>query len=151
MKKALNIFKLCQMARKKAYPPTKLSIGAGQHIVPVEPESRKFLKDLEGTHMDATAIHRKMRGWVLQHDPDRGMPRLFAVLTRLYELSVLGDTDAMKLFLDRTVGKPTESIAIGIGQFDTMDNKDLLASIVKVSNVVQSPSAVNSRDNEEGL
>jgi hypothetical protein len=101
-------------------------------------ETRDFLDSIRRETITGLELSQKLKGWLLEYDEEKQMPRLFAVLTRLYDLSILGDIDAMKLLFDRVLGKQIETTVQVSAPFESLSNADILAQFKAKQNIVQS-------------
>lgn len=95
-------------------------------------------KSLEGNRpMPKEVAWRKTQSYSWAIHPLYKVPRVIAHLERLFILGMNGDVDAIKLFLDRTLGKQAEALAIAVGAYDQVGDTDLLTKLATMQNVVQ--------------
>ncbi len=72
--------------------------------------------------------------------PEYKVPRAIIVLEQLFKLATVGDIDAIKLFLDRVIGKQPDTLLLG----SSLDQKDDVTLLLQVQQLVASQQSLHN-------
>lgn len=111
------------------------------------------LAEVPVNNLPATESADAAQRWVRQHgwsqNPVTKLPRIVGVLLKLEEMALDGDKDAIKLFIDRVIGKQLEGVVVPLTPMREKTDEELLSVMKKysMSNVAQS-SIVDAKAEE---